>query len=591
MAKNTQTSFNVQSVASSLDGDDIDAISGEPRRSFLKAGLATGVVASSGLGAGLLCSEVKADDFSAFDIDPAVGTGFRVARAAQVKVDAAVQHFNETLALADQLDNNDEKRYASERFYSSFSKTLPCNGFGEVNSNAYRKFRRAVRKGRKADFDAIPLAPSATRRLENPQGSLRFEVSGIDSHATRIKPSFRFRSKVSAGQMGEVYWQALTRDVPFIEYDTNSLVASAVSDLNNFKRTPGPLDGARNLDTGRLFRGETPGDLAGPYISQYLLRPFSFGPTEFDQRYQVPTANVDFMIDKANWLNVQRGGTPAEAVTFDPARRYIFNNRALSEYVHRDLSFQAYQYAALVILGLPGGDAKFDSGNPYRNGSITNQTGFSSLGDPQILDMVTRVGVMALAGAWFQKFRVHRFLRPEAYGARVHFNMTGQRSYELNSDILNSDAVQQVFSKNGSYFCPQAFIEGSPTHPSYPAGHGAIAGACVTVLKAIFNEDFILDDNVQANADGSALIPYAGDVLTLGGELNKLANNISLGRDAAGVHYRQDGIEGMDAGEQIAIAYLQDQTRTYNESDFGGFTLSKFSGQKILILSGKVFSA
>src|SRR5262249_446464 len=32
--------------------------------------------------------------------------------------------------------------------------------------------------------------------------------------------------------------------------------------------------------------------------------------------------------------------------------------------------------------------------------------------------------------------------------------------------------------------------------------------------------------------------PYTGAALTVGGELNKLASNIALGRDAAGVHYR-----------------------------------------------------
>ncbi|MEO0369223.1 MAG: vanadium-dependent haloperoxidase, partial [Pseudomonadota bacterium] len=170
----------------------------------------------------------------------------------------------------------------------------------------------------------------------------------------------------------------------------------------------------------------------------------------------------------------------------------------------------------------------------------------------------------------------------------VHFHMLGSRSYELNDDILNSSALQRVFTANGTYLCPQAFIEGSPTHPSYPAGHATIAGACVTVLKAFFNEDFVLSDNVEANDDGTALIPYTDSALTLGGELNKLANNVSLGRDAAGVHYRQDGIQGLIAGEQQAIAYLQDQTRTYNEDDFGGFTLTKFDGSTINIRNSRV---
>ena len=53
----------------------------------------------------------------------------------------------------------------------------------------------------------------------------------------------------------------------------------------------------------------------------------------------------------------------------------------------------------------------------------------------------------------------------------------------LNSNILNSAAPQQVFSKYGTYLLPQPFPEGSPTHPSYPTGHGTVAGACITLLK------------------------------------------------------------------------------------------------------------
>ncbi len=568
------------------DSCEFDFAAPQPgRRRFMQLG-AAGVVAGAGIS--MSSSPVLATDFSVYDRDKALGGDFRVSQAAELKIYAAKQHFYETLALPDQLDNNDEQRYRNDNFYASFTKCLPANNFGEVDPSAFRKLRRAMRRGRKQDFDAIPLDTTAARRLENPQNGLRFDISALDSHATRINPSFTFRSAEGAAEAGEVYWQAITRDVPFIDYDSSPLIADAVADLNNFSKTAGAVDGAGNLTPARLFRGETPGDLVGPFVSQFLLKDFSFGPSLIEQRYETPSAGVDFLIDHSNWLNVQRGGAPLEPVTFDPTRRYIFDNRSLAEYVHRDALYQAYLYAALVILGLPGGAAKFDSGNPYFNGSVSNQTGFGSLGGPHILESVTRVANLSLTGAWFQKWRVHRFLRPEAYGGRVHFHMTGARNYELHPDILNSDAVQRVHSANGTYFCPQAYIEGSPTHPSYPAGHATVAGACVTVLKAFFNEDFVVPDPVQADATGSSLLAYTGGDLTLGDELNKLANNVALGRDAAGVHYRQDGVQGLVAGEQQAIAYLQDQSRTFNESDFDGFTLTKFDGSVINIKNGQI---
>ena len=116
--------------------------------------------------------------------------------------------------------------------------------------------------------------------------------------------------------------------------------------------------------------------------------------------------------------------------------------------------------------------------------------------------------------------------------------------------------MNRVFSQYGSFLLPQAYSEGSPTHPSYPAGHGAVAGSCVTVLKACFKEDFVLPEPVIASVDGSTLEPYQGDDLTVGNELNKLANNIAIGRNFAGVHYRQDGVQGLFCGEQQAISLM-----------------------------------
>ncbi|MGH1540113.1 MAG: vanadium-dependent haloperoxidase [Arenicella sp.] len=557
------------------------------RRKFLKLSASTGAAVAS-MGVLGTAQTAIADDFSALKPDRSLAgyTGYgryRVVAAANLKQQALQQHFDETLALPVQWDNNDEKRYDDEpHFYASFSKTLPSNNFGEVDSKAFRKLRKALRKGRQKDFDAIPLDPSAERKLTNPQGALKYEISALDSHATRIKSSHTFRSEHIAAEVGEVYWQAITRDVPYFDYASDPDVAAAVSDLNGFSKTAG-VEKHVALSHETLFRGETPGDLNGPFISQFLLNSFEYGPALVEQRYQVPSAGIDFMQDHSNWLNIQRGGKPVETVSFDPVRRYIYNNRALSEYVHRDLSFQAYLNACMQLIGM-GSDA-IAADNPYKD-KISNQEGFTSLGDPFIVDLVTRAANIALTGAWFQKWRVHRFLRPEAFGGRVHFKMLGQRDYEIHSDLLNSAALQRIFSRNGSYFLPQAFIEGSPTHPSFPAGHAAIAGACVTVLKACFDENYVINNPVQADATGSSLLAYNGSDLTVGGELNKLANNISLGRCAAGVHYRQDGVQGLEVGQQQAIALLQDQSRTMNETNFDGFTFTKFDGNRINIKQG-----
>ena len=71
---------------------------------------------------------------------------------------------------------------------------------------------------------------------------------------------------------------------------------------------------------------------------------------------------------------------------------------------------------------------------------------------------------------------------------------------------------------------------------------------------------------VAATADGSALCDAPGRAgMTIAGELNKLAANVSIGRDMAGVHYYSDYYESLRMGERIAAGMLIEQMKHYNE--------------------------
>ena len=121
-------------------------------------------------------------------------------------------------------------------------------------------------------------------------------------------------------------------------------------------------------------------------------------------------------------------------------------------------------------------------------------------------------------------------------------------------------------------------------HPAYGAGHATVAGACVTLLKAWFDEAFVLPQAFIANDAGTELLAYSGpdaDKLTVGGELNKLAANISIGRNMGGVHWLTDYEASVRLGEAIAIGLLQEQKATYNEDS--SLTLTKFDGSTIVI--------
>ena len=87
----------------------------------------------------------------------------------------------------------------------------------------------------------------------------------------------------------------------------------------------------------------------------------------------------------------------------------------------------------------------------------------------------------------------------------------------MNSKLENGNPDKD----KETYFLGQAFPEGSPLHPSYGAGHATVAGACVTILKAWFQEGPCLAAIVEANNDGTKLKNYEGndkDQMTIHGE-------------------------------------------------------------------------
>ncbi len=337
-----------------------------------------------------------------------------------------------------------------------------------------------------------------------------------------------------------------------------------------------------------LFRGFTAGDAAGPYLSQFLLKPVTFGAQAIQQQIRTVLPASDFLTQYTDWLDAQNGVPPRQAEQIDPTRRFIRNGRDLAWWVHMDVLFQAYFNAALILLAPPdqgGPAAPWSAALPYQ--ASATQDGFGTFGAPHLVALIAEVSTRALKAVWYQKWFVHRRLRPEEFGGRIQNVVRGAAGYPLHADLINSalsadGALGKTFAKTTSYLLPQVYPEGCPLHPSYGAGHATVAGACVTVLKAWFDESSVIPSPVVASADGLSLLPYDGPPLTVGGELDKLAANIAMGRNFAGIHWRSDYQESLKLGEAVALAILRDQAPTYNER-FTGFTLTKFDGTKVTV--------
>jgi|GEM_PF-148620 len=186
-----------------------------------------------------------------------------------------------------------------------------------------------------------------------------------------------------------------------------------------------------------------------------------------------------------------------------------------------------------------------------------------------------------------------------------------------------NDRQQFTPSADCNYLLPMAFPEGSPMHASYGAGHATVAGACTTMLKAYFElstgpvgtgkapgldqsltvkqikaQDDTWWNPASMGADGLQLdciyeapstvahdmlepTDVAPEDLSIEGELNKLAANIAIGRDMAGVHFYTDYFDSLRMGERLAVGILEEQMCTY--SDPVSMRLTSFDGDYLIV--------
>jgi hypothetical protein len=522
-------------------------------------------------------------------------------------------------------------------FIGNYSKGLRHDDWGDPDPVSYGSLLRALKSRDPQDFESILLGtidPGARRKkLTNPQSGFAFHLEGPDPQELSMPPAPRFDSAAEAHEMGELYWMAVARDVPFVDYGSDPLIAEAIASLNaEFPQYGGPTPATPQT----VFRGIYPGELVGPYVSQLLWKGNSdprkmpgggrnstdgyiaYGARVIDQRQQTvkgfpelgPAA--DYLYDFPWWLRAQNGEDFRGNDQFDfTARRFIRNLRDGTNFVHFDLVIDAWYNAAWYLTSEPMGNQvgpdsgavpmrdrefPFDAGNPYDPPSPDSPTeaGFVTFGDVHLIEVLTEMIGRAGRAVWWQKWGVHRRLRPEEFGGRIDNWLNGRRDYPIHPSIKDSlltGGLSPYFPERwGSYLLPQAYPEGAPTHPAYGAGHATISGACATILKAFLNEATPIENPVVASADGLSLLPYTGTdagQLTVGGEINKLAGNIALFRDAAGVHWRSDYTFSLLLGEAVAIGLLQELSITFNEDD-AFFQLTRFDGRTIRIEDGLV---
>jgi hypothetical protein len=323
-----------------------------------------------------------------------------------------------------------------------------------------------------------------------------------------------------------------------------------------------------------------------------MVQPTFFGAQPISQQYQtflpIGSGGSNYMTSVDEFQLVQNGGDSGRPLAFDPTPRFIRNGRDLAAYTHVDVLYQAYFTAFLVLAGI---GAPPNPGNPYIGSQ--SEKAFGTHGGPDCAATLAEMATRSLKASWYHKWIKDLRMRPEEYGALVHARATNsspapQAAASIHRDVLNSDALRRTFAIYGTYLLPQAFPEGSPTHPCYPTGHGTVGGACITALKFFFDgsqriRPLLTNSGREvavASNNGLSLNAYNGsdrNRLDINGELNKLAFNVSFGHGIhAGIHFRSSTFWSILLGEQVALSVLQDHAGSYNEP----FTvnITKFDG-------------
>lgn len=147
---------------------------------------------------------------------------------------------------------------------------------------------------------------------------------------------------------------------------------------------------------------------------------------------------------------------------------------------------------------------------------------------------VHQVSPTAFAAKWF-------FGRPRPEEV-IHAWANGEIDAPQWADVMLASLVNTKQVK-ANPFSFTMYPEGCPNHPSYPAMHGAAAGA--SVLFGVFFD--LTDDELDL--------------------VRRTAMNVAIFRDFAGVHYRQDSLLGLHIGETVVAKRIGKFLKQYGADE------------------------
>ena len=499
------------------------------------------------------------------------------------------QNFKEGNSLVPFVD--DSILYGVKDFRGVFTKgfvghTGPNNEVRNPDKSSYELFISGLKT---RDLSKINTVCTTSKRLADPFCLFDLEVEGKFRESYSIPLAPTVISQQGAAELLEVYTMALLRDCELGLLDPSSsrystytndqknLVKKYIDIMNNEGITTHlqcPVDSTGKITPGLLYRGKSNGDKIGPYLSQFLYYPAYLGNFRALQQFMLIDASLNkidlitnnFGLNESYVKDLLEGVGKTSNLNLKIG--YIQTIRDLAIYINRDEIWQAFFNAAVILLDAGVRPGFFSEIRKDPRGRFIN------LGVVDLYNLMMKAIKLAMNAAWVWKWHQLK-QRPEEMAYQVHLTKkypTDPSAVPFPDLLLNSQILTDIATNNnGKYLMPLAYSQGSPYHPSYPAGHATIAGAATTILKAWFNCDsgiqaFIsdpsgLDLDVYYQGAGSTAFVF----LKIGDELDKLASNCSISRNFAGIHYRSDAEGGILLGEKVAIDLLKDEVYKYKD--------------------------
>ena len=522
---------------------------------------------------------------------------------------------------------SDDILYGIPNFRGVYSKGFVGHTGGTVASGPigpppipYRAFAEAIRN---KDLNTVNAIGAQNPRLVDPYCLFDVEYEGLYRASFTIPIAPGPYSAQAQAEMLEVYSMALLRDYHLILLDPSdgrygtlstsewndakNRMNTIITQLNAYNQPLGnplqaPVNGSGFIQNNLLYRGRTTGDLKGPYISQLFYYSAFPGNMYINQNYLVAdisfnsndVSGTSFNNTPSTFANIWNGGTVGP--TGDYALRYLSTIRDVAIYINKDEVWQPFFIAVSALLdrGIPTGF--------FTKSRKAGTSRFINLGPVDLWGLMVKAMKQAMNATWVWKWQQLR-LRPEEMAYQINLSQNFGYTLDfsqnfLNNQILTNSTYGISGANSGQFILPLTYSNGSPCHPAYPAGHATIAGSLATVVKAYFNCDGLIEGYVPK----VSTLPYnvfSGTQLELyrtgstGGptgffriddEVDKMASNCSFSRAMGGVHYRSDCEAGLNIGENVAIAVLQQEVFKYD--DEVNFRFRKRDGTIVNIYNG-----